>query len=141
MMNLFRFSATMAGMLLLATSCLFPFYAKGQVEAEPALDQPVAANDNWHVSVSPYLWLAGLDGNLPLAGHEADVRQSFGDIFSNLKFGVMGLTEVRRGRVGVLTDLLFVRVGDQHAVAVPQLPFPANVTITTSTFTVTLELT
>lgn len=39
----------------------------------------------------------------------------------------MGLGEVRRGRVGVLTDLLFVRVGDQQAVPVPQLPIPVQV--------------
>ena len=140
MRNLWKSSTAIAGTLLLATSCLFPFYAKGQVEPEPAFDQSTPSNDSWHVSVSPYLWLAGLDGNLTLAGHEAAVHQSFGDIFSNLKFGVMGLTEVRRGKVGILTDLLFVRVGDQKAVAVPQLPFPVNVRLTTNTFTLTPEL-
>jgi hypothetical protein len=129
-----------AGALLLSTSLFFPHHAKAQVEPEPISSQSTAPNDTWHVSASPYLWLAGLNGNLTLAGHEAAVHQSFGDIFSNLKFGVMGLTEVRRGRIGVLTDLLFVRVGDQKAVAVPQLPFPVNVTITTNTFTLTPEL-
>jgi hypothetical protein len=83
--------------------------------------------------------MAGLNGNLSLAGHEAAVHQSFGDIFSNLKIGFMGLTEVRRGQIGILTDLLFVRVGDQKAVAVPQLPFPVNVSLTTNTFTLTPE--
>ncbi|MDW5265219.1 MULTISPECIES: hypothetical protein [Acidobacteriaceae] len=89
------------------------------------------------MSASPYLWLAGLNGNLTLLGHDAAVHQSFGDIFSNLKVGFMGLGEVRRGRVGVLTDLLFVRVGDQQAVPVPQLPFPVQVKLTTTTFTLT----
>jgi hypothetical protein len=135
-----NFSATIVGVLLLATCCFFPFRAKAQVEAEPVPDKSASSNGIWHVSASPYLWLAGLDGNLTLASHEAAVHQSFGDIFSNLKFGVMGLTEVRRGRIGILTDLLFVRVGDQKAVAVPQLPFPVNVTITTNTFTLTPEL-
>ena len=51
----------------------------------------------------------------------------------------MGLGEMRRGRVGVLTDLLFVRVGDQQAVPVPQLPFPVQVKLTTTTFTLTPE--
>jgi hypothetical protein len=139
MLNFRRVSATLAGALLLAI-CLFPLRASGQVEAESNSNQLVFDKDTWHVSASPYLWLAGLDGNLTLAGHEAAVHQSFGDIFSNLKVGVMGLTEVRRGRVGVLTDLLFVRVGDQKAVAVPQLPFPVNVTITTNTFTLTPEM-
>src|ERR1700761_3299284 len=117
---------------LLLAAFLSPFTASAQVEPVPA--------PPWHISASPYLWLAGLDGNLSLAGHEAAVHQSFADIFSNLKVGVMGLTEVRRGHIGILTDLLFVRVGDQKAVAVPQLPFPVNVELTTNTFTLTPEL-
>ncbi len=111
--------------------------ARAQVEVESPQPELASASDVWHVSASPYLWLAGLDGNLNLAGHDADVHQSFGDIFSNLKVGFMGLAEVRRGRVGVLTDLLFVRVGDQAAVPVPQLPFPVQVKLTTTTFTLT----
>jgi hypothetical protein len=111
--------------------------ARAQVEVESPQPEPASAGDVWHVSASPYLWLAGLDGNLNLAGHDAAVHQSFGDIFSNLKVGFMGLAEVRRGRVGVLTDLLFVRVGDQAAVPVPQLPFPVQVKLTTTTFTLT----
>jgi len=41
--------------------------------------------------------------------------------------------------VGVLMDPLFVRVGDQQAVSVPQLPFPVQVKLTTTTFTLTPE--
>jgi hypothetical protein len=74
---------------------------------------------------------------LNLAGNDAAVHQSFGDIFSHLKVGFMGFGEVRRGRIAVLTDLLFVRVGDQQAVPVPQLPFPVQVKLTTTTFTLT----
>jgi len=116
----------------------FPAYA--QVEVESPQQEAAFADDAWHVSASPYLWLAGLDGNLNLSGHEAAVHQSFGDIFSNLKVGFMGLGEVRRGRVGVLTDLLFVRVGDQGAVPVPQLPISVQVKLTSTTFTLTPEL-
>jgi hypothetical protein len=120
---------------------LFPlsWRANAQVEAESPKQEPTFASDIWHVSASPYLWLAGLDGNLNLAGHDAAVQQSFGDIFSNLKIGFMGLAEIRRGRIGVLTDLLFVRVGDQAAVPVPQLPFPVQVKLTSTTFTLTPE--
>lgn len=116
-----------------------PSAANAQVEVESPQQEPTFASDAWHVSASPYLWLAGLDGNLNLAGHDAAVHQSFGDIFSNLKIGFMGLAEVRRGRVGVLADVLFVRVGDQGAVPVPQLPFPVQVKLTTTTFTLTPE--
>ncbi|HEU4636566.1 MAG TPA: hypothetical protein VFS41_10335 [Edaphobacter sp.] len=124
---------TMVLMLLAAT-------AHAQVEVESPQQEPSFSADTWHLCASPYLWLAGLNGDLNLAGHDAAVHQSFGDIFSNLKIGFMGLGEARRGRVGVLTDLLFVRVGDQQAVPVPQLPFPVQVKLTTTTFTLTPEL-
>lgn len=113
--------------------------ANAQIEVESTQQESSFSGDTWHLSASPYLWLAGLDGNLNLAGHDAAVHQSFGDIFSNLKVGFMGLGEARRGRVGVLTDLLFVRVGDQQAVPVPQLPFPVQVKLMTTTFTLTPE--
>ena len=100
---------------------LLSLTASAQVETESPPREANFASDVWHVSASPYLWLAGLDGNLSLSGHEAAVHPSFSDIFGNLKIGFMGLAEVRGGRVGVLTDLLFVRVGDQGAVPVPQL--------------------
>jgi hypothetical protein len=118
---------------------LLSLTANAQVEVEPPQQEATYANDVWHVSASPYLWLAGLNGDLNLSGHEAAVHQSFGDIFSNLKVGFMGLGEVRRGRVGVLTDLLFVRVGDQGAVPVPQLPISVQVKLTSTTFTLTPE--
>jgi hypothetical protein len=119
---------------------LISLTAHAQVEVESPKPEPPFAGDTWHVTASPYLWFSGLDGNLNLLGHTAAVHQSFGDIFSNLKFGFMGLSEVRRGRVGLLTDVLFVRVGDQQAIPAPQLPFPVQVKLSTSTFTLTPEV-
>ncbi len=52
----------------------------------------------------------------------------------------MGLGEVRRGRIGIMTDLLFLRVGEQKAIVVPLLSFPAQVKVTTTTFTLAPEL-
>ncbi len=123
--------------MLLCVLALFSLDSTAHAQVESPQQEVSFSNDTWHVSASPYLWLAGLNGNLTLLGHDAAVHQSFGDIFSNLKVGFMGLGEVRRGRVGVLTDLLFVRVGDQQAVPVPQLPFPVQVKLTTTTFTLT----
>ena len=63
--------------------------AHGQVEPNTPEAPPSFDRDTWHLSVSPYLWFAGLDGTLTLDGHAVGVHQSFADIFSNLKFGVM----------------------------------------------------
>jgi hypothetical protein len=121
-----------AAVVILASST-----ASAQVEGETAQQNTSFANDSWHIAATPYLWFAGLNGNLNLLGHDAAVHQSFGDIFSNLKIGFMATTEIRRGQVGLLTDLLFVRIGDQAAVPVPQLPTAVQVKLTTSTFTLT----
>jgi len=94
-------------------------------------------DDTWHVSVSPYLWLAGMNGSIGFAGHAVKVDQSFTDIFGNLKFGVMGFTEVRRGRIGFLTDLMYIRLGDETAVPVEGLPTVVNVKASLNTFTLT----
>jgi hypothetical protein len=123
--------------ILLCIVLLFSLKAMAQVEVESPQPDPTFANDTWHMSVSPYLWAAGFDGNLSLMGHDAAVHQSFGDIFSNLKFRFMGLGEVRRGRVGLLTDVLFLRAADETAVAVPQLPISVQVKLTASTFLLT----
>lgn len=137
-----RIAIARVGLLATRTACVlglltFAAIARAQIEGEPSQPEPTYLADTWHGSVSPYLGFAGLDADLTLSGHTAAVHQSFGDIFSNLKVGVMVLGEVRRGRIGVLTDLLFVRVGDQKAVPVPQLPFPVQVRLTTNTFTLT----
>jgi hypothetical protein len=109
--------------------------AQGQVASYPLDDQTNFTQDTWHISVTPYVWLAGLDGTVGLSGHVADVHQSFGDILGNLKVGFMGLGEVRRGRFGLLTDILYLRVGDQTAVPVTGLPSAVPIKATANTFT------
>jgi len=108
--------------------------ARSQIEPDSSTARPSFSQDEWHASFSPYLWMAGLNGNVALLGHEVAVDQSFGDILGNLKFGFMGLTEVRRGSFGVLTDLLYIRLGDEGAVAVEQLPAAVNLKASANTF-------
>src|SRR5215510_155106 len=84
--------------------------AIGQVAPETPATIPSFHDDSWHVNISPYLWMAGMDGTVSVKGHTVKVEHSFSDIFENLKFGVMGLTEMRRGRVGILMDLMWIRL-------------------------------
>ena len=114
--------------------------AEAQVEPETPTTPPSFHQDSWHVSISPYLWLVGMNGTIAVAGHEASVNQSFADIFSNLKFGVMGLTEVRRGQVGILTDLMYVWLGNEKAIPVQGLPGALNLNNNLNTVTLTPEI-
>jgi hypothetical protein len=127
-------------LLILAFSLGVSTPAHGQVKSRELDTQPSPEDPQWHFNVSPYLWLLGVDGTVGLAGHEAKVQQSFGDVFSHLKFGAMGLTEVRRKRLGVLLDLLYARVGGQQAVPVAGIPSAVNVKITESTFTLNPDI-
>ena len=118
----------------LITLCIV---AQAQVDPDTSRGQPTFHDDTWHVDVSPYLWLAGMNGTVSLGGHQAQVNQSFSQIFDNLKFGVMGLSEVRRGRIGILTDLMYIRLGDEQAVPIAGLPNALQVKTSLNTFTLT----
>jgi hypothetical protein len=108
-----------------------------QTGADVSRDQSSFSNDTWHVSVSPYLWMAGMNGSVGFRQYQVQVNQSFSDIFENLKFGVMGLTEVRRGQIGFLTDLMYIHLGNESAIPISGLPNALNVSTSLNTFTLT----
>jgi opacity protein-like surface antigen len=81
--------------------------------------------------------MAGMNGTVGFGGHSVQVNQSFTDIFSNLKFGVMGLTEVNRGPVSLLADAMYIRLGNETAIPITGLPNAINVNTTLDTFTLT----
>jgi len=71
----------------------------------------------WHVDWVPaYLWFSGLQGNVGAQGFVAPVNVSFSDVFSQLNIGLMTVLDVRRKRIGLLTDLVFISLSsDQKA--------------------------
>ncbi len=76
-------------------------------------DQPdQAANPEWEVIVSPYLWTTRIDGTVSANGASADLDVSFLDILENLNLGAMGAVEVRRGRFMASMDLFAARMSD-----------------------------
>ena len=89
------------------------------------------AADDWKFAVTPYLWGAGIDGTVSVKGYEADVDKSFGDIVDDLDFAAMVNLQVRKGRFGAYTDVLFLGMSDtatRHAPAgVPVLDVSASI--------------
>ncbi len=81
----------------------------GAVIAAPAVAQDAGA-DGWAFTVTPYLWAAGISGEAgTLPGlPPADVDDSFGDIFDDLRFAGMVAASARRGRFGLAGDLQYV---------------------------------
>ena len=68
---------------------------------------------DWNVSLTPYLWVAGLSANIgiPRDGNDVDVNQSFADVFGKLNFGFMGTLDVEHRRAVFIADLIYLNVG------------------------------
>ena len=93
-------------------------------------------DDQWHLSVSPYLYLAGTHGTVGAFGRDVGFKASVGDLLSHFRLGAMGFVDVRRNRFLTGVDLMYMRLGDNQALPFPNLPattanLTANVVILT----------
>jgi len=70
---------------------------------------------DWHVDWEPfYLWFSGLSGNVGAGGYVAPVSVSFSSVIDQLNIGLMTNLDVRRKRVGVFTDLIFISLSSDQ---------------------------
>lgn len=71
--------------------------------------------DSWKVQGAIYLWGAGIEGTTT-EGDKIDV--SFDDLVEDLEMGYMGTMEARKGRWGLLLDVIYLDVeGEDSATA------------------------
>ena len=107
-------------------------YSFGESPAKK-VKNPNPSPSDWHVDWIPlYLWFSGLDGDVGAAGTVVPANVSFADVFKQLNIGVMTALDVRRKRVGLFTDLIFMSLSsDQMTTPVGPIPtyigFKANV--------------
>lgn len=64
--------------------------------------------------VPGYLWLTGLQGNIGVKRFVVPVDASFSDVFNNLNIGYMGALDLRKRRLGVLTDVAYTKLTTQE---------------------------
>lgn len=97
--------------------------------------QPVPSDpDGWQFSISPYFWMAGIDGDSQVFGlGEVNVSQDFGDILSDLNFSAMLAGEARYGRYSIFTDMSYVRLTTESAT--PRGIVADEVSVRSTTFT------
>ncbi len=74
---------------------------------------PGASVDKWEVIMTPYLFLAKMDGDVALGGLESDVNASARTLLDNLEFAAASRFEVRKGSWAGLFDINFMALGDQ----------------------------
>lgn len=78
--------------------------------AAPAFAQTVGPAAAWQVEISPYIWMTGITGDIQAGGSSAAIGVSFSDILNSLDFGLMGMVQVRKGRVGFVFDGMYTRL-------------------------------
>jgi len=86
----------------------------------PAKPKPQASPDpKWEFSVTPYAFLARLDGEVGVLGETAQVNASFRDIFRNLNFALMGTFEARKGNWMFVGDAMYMSLSGQKITPSP----------------------
>jgi hypothetical protein len=89
----------------------------------------------WHYRVTPYLWGAGLEGEVGKFGRRADISKRFSDVLEGLDAGAMLAFEARLGRYGVFTDLLHVSLSESTSIPTPiGIDVEADAKVRASTF-------
>jgi len=76
--------------------------------------QTASETDPWQFGVSIYGWFPDISGETSFTqpGGTNDFKIDISDILANLKFTLMGTFDARKGRWGILTDLIYMDVGD-----------------------------
>lgn len=95
-----------------------------------------AQDDQWHFSVSPYLWLAGTHGTVGAFGRDVGFKASIGDLLSHFRFGLLGAAEARHNRFLTNIDMIWMRLGDNQALPFPNL-MATSANLTASVFVLT----
>lgn len=72
----------------------------------------------WKFGITPYFWMASLNGDVGVRRVTTDVDLSFGDIIDALQFAVMLTADARyKSYVGRI-DGMYIAVGDAKAIAI-----------------------
>ena len=108
----------------------------GEATVDPAAQtngattsEPSGKDDEWHVSVSPYLWFPGMYGTIGFPNRNLKLQASAGEVLSHFRFGLAGTVEVRRKWLVLPLDLLWVRLEDDKPLPLEPLVTSAKVKV------------
>ena len=72
---------------------------------------PAPVHANWEFQLAPYLWAAGIEGDVTLLGSTAEVDEGFSDVLNILDGGGMLHFEAAHAKWAILSDLFFIDLG------------------------------
>ncbi len=116
-----------------------PKVGEGKVvtfSAQPSTPQgPAGSTDGWRVTWAPsYLWFSGFSGTVGAGGRTASVDAGFWDLASHLNFAWSTMLDVGKGRFGVVTDLQYIHLEDDHTFSGPPPPLFSGVNANSKLF-------
>jgi len=78
--------------------------------------QSGSQTESWQFGVSIYGWFPEITGQTAFTqdGSNSEFEIDADDILDNLKFTLMGMINVSKGRWGILTDVIYMDVGDSE---------------------------
>ncbi len=110
----------------------------------PASAADLKAQDtssDWVFSVAPYVWAAGISGDVGLFGRKPiELDMKFSDIFQDLKFAGMGVVEAHNGQFGVFGDVMYINIEADEGIrrTVGGVPLALDATVNTESFVATM---
>lgn len=93
-----------------------PTQPVGQAEPKPETDGPTppapsSDPDGWHFQMMPYVWLAGLQGNLRVRNNTVRIDSSPSDLLKQLDFAFATQFEAGKGKFKFILDENYVNLG------------------------------
>lgn len=95
--------------------------SSGAMAADVAMPAKVTARpapivDAWTYSITPYAWATSLNGSTTILGRTTYIDASFFDILEHTQFPkrlfqVASFAEARNGRLGILADIAYMKIG------------------------------
>lgn len=108
----------------------------GAARAETPAREAARPGGDWTVTVAPYLWATGIEGNVGLLGLPSQpIDLGFGDVLENLEGGFMAVAEARRGRLSFGFDLTYAKLGQSIDTPVGFAATSIEATVKTSMIT------
>lgn len=83
-------------------------------------------DSGWQFSAAPYLWLAGMKGDIGVVEEIEPVAidfSFFGDILGALKFAAMGTVDARNGRFVASADIFYISLGASDNIEIREVDF------------------
>ena len=91
-----------------------------RTDSDAASPKPQAVDpDEWRFQFAPYLWVAGISGNVGIGSASVNVDAGITDSNVDLNFGFMATFAARKNRFIILTDLQYSNLGTDRVTPGP----------------------